>query len=539
MGRRSMVWSALRQARRLNLAAQGKPMPAQLRAGFTRRRVLAALAAGAALPAVACERLCLSGRSRVAVIGGGLSGLVALRDLVKAGLEATLFEARSRLGGRILTINAGPLRADQGGQFINSDHEDMLALAREYGLRLIDRAGFEGRDVIGDAGRVIPPEELAVALQPIAAIIAADAAALDRDYEGVAPRIDSMSVRDYLDRHARALGLPYVRRLLEASIRTEYGQEPEEASALELIFNLPVADGRDYEVLGASDERFVLEGGSGALIEAMARDLRPHLRTGLELSAIAEAGDALRLRFAGGEEIEADHVIITLPAPVLRKIDFGNLLPEAWRLFVAEIGCGRNEKLNATYASRVWEDGMGRSGALWLLDGAFSEVWDATTLESNMGMLTWFLGAGQCAQLDRTELAGLRKAFEADAAIAIKGLGAEATGWQRRTNWFGDRYAKGSYSCFRPGQLTRFAGLFWIEVEGKASQSAVAGRLVFAGEHLSDEWFGFMNGAAQTGRLAARAVLERLRKGITPEDRARLEAAVAEAKARLQTRINT
>ena len=481
--------------------------------GLTRRRVLAALAASTALPAVACSPFGLSNRSRVAVIGGGLSGLVALRDLAKAGIDATLYEARSRLGGRIHTIDAGDLKADQGGQFINGNHEDMLALAKDYGLDLIDRAKLEGRELMLDAGRIIATEELAAALQPIAAVIAADAAALDEDYESVAAKIDSLSVTEYLDSHAGALGKPYVRKSLEASIRTEYGQEPGEASALQLIFNLPVSDGREYEVLGESDERFVLKGGSGTLIAAMAKELQPHVRTGRELAAIEQEGDALKLRFAGGEEAEADHVIVTLPAPLLRTVDFGSLLPEPWRQFSAEIGCGRNEKLNAAYASKAWETGMGRAGALWPLNGSFSEVWDATTLDSDAGLLTWFMGGDECARLERTELAALRQAFEADASVAIPGLGKAATGWQRRTNWLGDRYARGSYSCFRPGQLTRFASLFWIEEEGRASQIASAGRLVFAGEHLSDEWFGFMNGAAQTGRLAARAVLDTMAKG--------------------------
>ena len=49
--------------------------------------------------------------------------------------------------------------------------------------------------------------------------------------------------------------------------------------------------------------------------------------------------------------------------------------------------------------------------------------------------------------------------------------------------------------------------LFWLEDNGKATQVPAAGPLVFAGEHLSDAWPGYMNGGAQTGRLAAQAVL--------------------------------
>ena len=44
-------------------------------------------------------------------------------------------------------------------------------------------------------------------------------------------------------------------------------------------------------------------------------------------------------------------------------------------------------------------------------------------------------------------------------------------------------------------------------LEGEDEQTFQDGGLVFAGEHTSDEYQGYMNGAAQSGRLAAKAVL--------------------------------
>jgi monoamine oxidase len=68
-------------------------------------------------------------------------------------------------------------------------------------------------------------------------------------------------------------------------------------------------------------------------------------------------------------------------------------------------------------------------------------------------------------------------------------------------------FSRGAYSCWRPGQLTRFASLFWLEGGGKVRRSPTVGPLVFVGEHPCSAWSGDMNGAAQTGRLAAQAVL--------------------------------
>ena len=91
----------------------------------------------------------------------------------------------------------------------------------------------------------------------------------------------------------------------------------------------------------------------------------------------------------------------------------------------------------------------------------------------------------------------------------VPGLAART---MRRTAWGQDPYARGAYSTFKPGQLTRFAPHFWLEEEGAVTQQAVAGPIVFAGEHLSDAFPGYMNGAVQTGRIAAQSVLAERRR---------------------------
>ena len=74
-----------------------------------------------------------------------------------------------------------------------------------------------------------------------------------------------------------------------------------------------------------------------------------------------------------------------------------------------------------------------------------------------------------------------------------------------------DPFANGAYSSYQPGQLTEFADFFYIESDDlQECQDVAVGNLIFAGEHLSDEFYGYMNGAAQTGRLAAEVVALRL-----------------------------
>ncbi|MDB5726656.1 MAG: hypothetical protein JWQ16_3410 [Novosphingobium sp.] len=510
----SMVWRALARARRANL---GDEAVIRGSSGMTRRRVLAGLAAGTTAALAGCNLPQLEAeRTRVAIVGGGLAGLNALRLLRGSKVDARLYEARGRLGGRVFTARGGPVPADDGGQFINSDHVEMLAASQRLGLGLINRGASGGQTLVIDSdvagvGTVITEAELAHDLQAIAAIIAADAKKLDANYSRNAPPLDALSVSQYLDVHADALPKPYVRKLLEATIRTEFGQEPGDASALELIFNLPVADGKNVELIGSSDEQFVLAGGSGMLVDAMARGMGHWIETGHAVQRIERTPTGVRLRFANGRSVEAERAIITVPAPLLRTIDFGGILSPLWHEYTAEIDVGRNEKLNAAYEGRPWRQAMGLAGDVWPLDGPFAEAWDATTVPGETGLMTFFLGGAQCAAVDAPDLAEVRRAFEEAAAPGVPALGESATGWQRRTNWARDPYSRGAYSCFRPGQLTRFAELMWVEEHGAAVQTPAAGSLLFAGEHLSDAFPGYMEGALQTGRLAAQAVVAALR----------------------------
>lgn len=511
------VWRALMAARRANLEQAGDAPPVAGAPGETRRGVLKALGATAAVLALPKRAFALPSGGRVAIIGGGIAGLSALWHLTRAGVDARLYEARGRLGGRMFTARGfdGAMPAEDGGQLVNSNHQDIHALVKEFGLTLVDRKAQPHETIVLANGAPVPEAALAEALRPIAAQIARDARRLDADYGGVAPVLDRLSVAHYLDRHARLIREPWARALLETSCRTEYGAEPDRASALELIFNLPTVNGADVEILGDSDERFVIAGGSGALIDAMASRLGDRIETGRRLERIDSAGVPLRLGFRDGAPVTAEAVILAVPAPLMRDIGYGVRLPALWHSFMREVTLGRNEKLHIGCATRPWTGRLGPGGELWQTDAraGFSLGWDGTIAPAPAGdargIWTAFLGGDQVAAIEGGEaLAGLAGHFVAGAASVLPGLPAAATGPYRRTAWHRDAFTRGAYSCFAPGQLTRYAGLFWVEADDPAErQQAVVGWLSFVGEHLSDAWAGFMNGGAQTGRLAAEALV--------------------------------
>ena len=66
--------------------------------------------------------------------------------------------------------------------------------------------------------------------------------------------------------------------------------------------------------------------------------------------------------------------------------------------------------------------------------------------------------------------------------------------------WPGNPYVKAGYACFLPGQWTTIAGT-----------EIFSGNIHFAGEHGSYDFQGYMNGGAQTGRIAAETLKQRVR----------------------------
>ena len=455
----------------------------------------------------------------IAIVGAGLAGLNAAYQLKKMGLSSTVYEAKTHVGGRAQSVTGAVgsgLIVDTGGHFINTEHDDMLTLADELGLTLFNRNEDAAQSPIPSASyyfddRSYSETEVADSMAAIAQQIAADAALLDEDYDQFAPRLDQLSVAVYLDLHADKISTPFVRTLLEQSIRSEYGVEPQESSALQLLFNLPSVKDGAVEVI-ESDETYVVEGGIGRLIERLTADLSEHIQTQHRLTRIQAQGSGFRLTFNDKEQVLADYVILALPFTVLRRVDMQIQLPETLNRFIYEGDLGVNEKVFAGFNQKIWRQQNGFIKEIWI-DQRFSQAWEATQRQryQREGALTFFLGGNDAiaVQEGTAEFQG-RRCVEHSAG-AIAGLQSAGNGQFFRTNWAMDPFANGAYSSYRPGQLTEFADFFYIESDDLQERQDVAvGNLIFAGEHLSDEFYGYMNGAAQTGRLAAEVVALRL-----------------------------
>jgi monoamine oxidase len=517
-------------ARRENLKTLGAAAPRsrnQLNASRRQFLKLTACAGAVGLVPGALPRHAWASGDRypsIAIVGAGLAGLNAAYQLQKAGVQADVYEANNRVGGRVYSRSdlVGPgVVTEMGAEFINTDHADMLALAEEFGLTLFDRrADVAALSVPTSAyyfnGKAWSEAELAVLLQPLVEQISHDATLLDRNWSRYAPKLDRNSVADYLDRYTSLIPQPFIRTLFENTIRTEYGVEVAESSALQLLFLLPSVNGEAVELLGYSDETYTVEGGNGRIADSLAQALGDQIHLGMALTKLEkDRRDKYELTFANGAQVQADHVILAMPFSVLRQVVLNVPLPQTLRQFITEVNLGSNEKVQAGYAQRVWRQ-QGFSLEAWT-DLGFSEVWDGAQRQPDHqdGVLTYFLGGDEVHQL--SGVAGGSNTVGANfthrLASYVPALESSATGKYMGTGWTQNPFSRGAYANFKPGQLTQFGNYFWIESDVPSeAQKVNVGRLVIAGEQVSDAYYGFMNGAAQTGRLAAGVVLEKLGK---------------------------
>lgn len=498
---RTPLFAALQRAIALAGAARrpGAPPLDELAdpAAIGRRAFLGGLAATALAPALPALARVTQRDARIAVVGGGLAGLVAAHRLVEAGAAAvTVYEANTRLGGRMLSgrslVGEGTV-VELGGSFINGDHADILALAREFGLPLEDGAAEAGPPLLGTyfiEGRHRSVAEIASAAEGYAAQIAAMRA---RPEEAKA-ELDRRSAAELMDQ----LGIGgWLRRLLDIGLTQEMGLEPDRMSGLYLVESFAPDPRAPQRGLFSSDQRFQIAGGNDRLPAAIAARLGERIRTGHRLLSVRRQGAGYALAFDRGgatREVAADIVVLAIPATLLRQVELDIGAPPLTRRAIRELTYGTNAKLFAGLAARPWRD-AGRSGEC-LNDLGIQTVWeDHARPGAGPGAMTIFAGGRTGVEFGRGRAADRARAATAAIDAALPGAGAAFTGRANRMNWPGNPYVGGSYSCFAPGQWLGFAGAF-----------APVGRVVFAGEHTSETHSGYMDGAAESGRVAAETV---------------------------------
>ncbi len=439
-----------------------------------------------------------SGNKKIVIVGAGIAGLNAAYQLKKLGLTSTVYEASGRTGGRMFTLKnyfGSSLTTDLGGEFVDANHEDILQLVKELGLECYDlRTDKLGKEVLYFSGEAYTEEDLTAALQPYAAQLAKDIVSLPEElnYKNAVQieRLDNQSVKEYL----AAIGINgWLYNYLDVMLSREYGMEIEEQSALNFLIMLDKA-GDFY----GEHEIYKIKGGSQHLTDAIYAKVKDWVKLKHELISIKEKNNQYELSFSNNNtaiNITADYVILALPYSVLRNIKMEVPMPEGKRKCMEEFGYGNSSKFIMGMKNKPWR--AGNKQGYTFTDELFGCGWDSTHMQSDAQASFTVFGGGKSAdfifersqeELVENFIPGINKIFAGADKIA--------TNKQIKFCWAKQPFAKAGYTSFKIGQYSTIAG--W--------EAEPIGNIFFAGEHVSGQFQGFMNGAAETGKKAAEQI---------------------------------
>jgi monoamine oxidase len=446
------------------------------------------------------------------VVGAGVAGLNATFWLEKAGADVVLYEGSGHIGGRIQTDYgsvAPGVYTELGGEFIDSDHADMIALAANFGFGLIDTqaASENGLQVAYYAGgRLHSEAEVITAFQPLAAAVNNDLANLSGSitydsHSAFDARLDQTPLSVYLQKNTHS---DWLYKVLEAAYVNEFGLDLDNQSSLNFVETIGTDTSNGFQIYGASDQRYKVRGGNHQVVAALAEQVADRVVFGHTLEALG-LGPTGRyvLTFAtsggGTRQVGADFVLLCLPFTTLREADLRVPLPPVKLNAIRELGYGADAKLILGFKSRYWR-ALGFGGDSYA-DLPYQSGWDGSREQpGSFGAYTIYPGGAQALALKPGSahdqavrlLPGLDRVYP--------GVSGQWLGSSLRAYWPSNPFIRASYASYLPGQ--------WTSIRG--AEGMPVGRLYFAGEHTSLDWQGYMNGGAESGRQAAQALLARM-----------------------------
>ena len=437
------------------------------------------------LPGVA--RGPLTGK-HIVIAGAGLAGLTAGHELERSGAAVTVLEARERVGGRVHTLRgfASGQHVEAGADLIEGEQTLVRELAASVGLkpvRILRRGfGYYGPDRRGRRRIHRGPSGFEEAPQRLAPQIAEYRAA-GQDWDSpVAAAIARQSVAEWL----RATRAPPHFAAAMRGLRGFFLADPEALSLIALVDQF-AQDGTPGE-----DTMYRLPDGNDTLPHALGRALRGPLLLATVLRAVHQRDGRVSATVddgSGRQVIDADYLVAAIPASTLVDVAFDPPLAADQQRAIRSLKYGAATRVVLQFARRFWRrPSRPRAFGTDLPTGA---VWEGNEQQRGpAGILTLLAGgAASAACREIIERAGIEGVVR-----HLAWLGTPARLLESRTvTWDEDPWSRGGYAYFDPGFDPHLRG--WL--------SRPAGRVVFAGEHTSRQWQGYMNGAVESGRRVA------------------------------------
>jgi monoamine oxidase len=458
-----------------------------------------ALAAGALLsgawPSLAGGRNVAAER-RMIVIGAGFSGLACAFELASIGYDVKVFEARKRVGGRVLSLKdlIPGKNVEGGGEMLGSNHPKVLAYAAKFGFEFLNVADDDATSPTILGGRKLTEAEV----KQISAEVDAGLAKMTDEARAVitdepwktpdAERLDRLTTAEWI----RGLKMSSLAKtLLSVQFMSDNGVAASQQSQLG---NLAQVKGGGLEKYWTDTEVYRLKGGNQQFALQFAKELGDERVTlDCPVREITATDKGMTIVDAEGRTHTADDVVLAIPPSTWTTIKFIPALPKELTPQM-----GSNVKFLSVVKSRFWREAKLSPDAY--SDGDIGMTWEATDGQGDDGLavMTAFSGGTAAEAIHRRAVPERQPAYLKELEILFPGFGSQFVKGQM-IDWLGDPWTRAGYSFPAPGQVTTI---------GPALRAGI-GRLHFAGEHTCYQFVGYMEGALHSGvalakRLAAR-----------------------------------
>lgn len=429
----------------------------------------------------------------VIVLGGGLAGLSAARDLVADGADVVVLEARDRPGGRVeQTALADGRLVQLGGEVIGEFHTAYRALVEELGLTVVPAfPAMPGEDTtVLREGRFVTDGFAWLSDQDLAEYERAERAfaALSREVDPDDPwshpeaaRLDRVSVGDWL----RSLDVPTsVLRARDLAMAALGAESIERTSLLADLRKEASAGSPGFYDYDRWESHRVAEG-SATVALRMADELGSRVRLGTPVTEVSVGSGGCTVLSDAGEQFEAEAVISTIPAGPLRRLRVSGVSRDRLESLSRQRHALAS-KVVIAYPDSFWEKN-GQNGSAYAEPGFMGGTWP-----QREGILSGLVPTERLGPMAATPPGLLEQEFLSE-AVAM--FGEEATRPEAffLRHWYREPFTEGYITAWRPGDVMAVGPLHGTH----DPPFYVAG---------SDQWVcGYMEGAVRTGRAAARA----------------------------------
>ncbi|TVQ11443.1 MAG: flavin monoamine oxidase family protein [Leptolyngbya sp. DLM2.Bin27] len=449
------------------------------------------------------------------VVGAGLSGLVAARNLHRAGHSVLVIEAQENWGGRMVgrLLPSGQW-LDFGGQWVGPTQDRFLALLDEYGIRrfpfhtegkkvlLFDGVRHEFDGFFEGFPEGEPP--------PVSQAEWQDAMAAWERFEALAQTLSPGHPRR--NGHTQRLDNQTFAQWIEANTTTAFGHwyfaymartvgflgpaEPSQISLLHVLWGHTCASQAEYP------EAELIHGGAGQIPAKLAAELGQNLRLGEPVLGINQTEHGVEVETRKGR-FAARYAVVAMPPHLAGRIHYDPPLPPMRAQLTQRMPMGCCAKILVSYDGPFWREqglaGLGIGNCPWIELCA-----DSSDPETGVGVMAafvvgdryrdwWALGEGESpAERFRQR----RAAILADLAD-YWGPEALSPVTYDEIDWPSKPWTGGGYAAFMPPGV-------WTSY-GEALTTPV-GRIHWAGTEMAERWPGFFDGAVRTGEAAAAAI---------------------------------